>query len=516
VISALELDRRFAHAAQALGYLLVGAPMAVLAVPALAALLVGALFSVIAVGLPLLLAGAWTCRWLVRLDRRAANKFLDAHIAPVPGGPGTAGSPWRRSLVLLSDRTLWRTVAQLAIRSLLAAGTLAIFAVTALFLSAVVQLGVDGIGGGDRLDYLGPWTFGPALGIILCALAPACAVLVLATLDSARGMLRANARAILAPRTAPGAPVGEMLAESLGDRSVSILYWLPERNGYVDETGRSVEVPASGSGRAWTAVERDGQRVAAIIHDAALDTSNELVQAAATASSMALDNERLKADLRARLEELRISRQRIVEASDAARRRIERDLHDGAQQQLVALALQLRLLKSRLDDPRAGRLVDELSEQLARALAELRELARGIHPAILTDRGLSPAIDALAGRSTVPVVSRVAIDGRLPGSIEAAVYFLVAEALTNVAKYAHASSVRIDVRREGDAVLVEVADDGVGGAHLSTGSGLRGLQDRLAVLGGSLVIDSPVGGGTHVLAIIPDGAPRPAPGELLA
>ena len=241
-------------------------------------------------------------------------------------------------------------------------------------------------------------------------------------------------KAVLAPRAAAGGPARELLAESLGDRTVSVAYWLPDRERFVDEHGHFVELPAPGSGRAWTAVDRDGVRVAAIIHDAALDTPRELVEAAAAASSLALENERLRADLQARVEELRVSRLRIMEAGDAARRRIERNLHDGAQQQLVALALELRVLRTRLKDPA----IDDLSERLASALAELRELARGIHPAILTDRGLGPAITALADRGTVPIDVAVEVEERLPAPVEAAAYFLVAEALTNVARYAEA------------------------------------------------------------------------------
>jgi signal transduction histidine kinase len=290
-----------------------------------------------------------------------------------------------------------------------------------------------------------------------------------------------------------------MLAESLGDRSVTVVYWLPDRERFVDEQGHPVELPPPGSDRAWTAVDRDGKRLAAIIHDAALDTSPELVTAAASASSLAIDNERLKADLQSRVEELRLSRSRIIEAGDAARRRIERDLHDGAQQQLVSLALDLRMLKTRLKDPS----IDELSERLATALAELRELARGIHPAILTDRGLEPAIQSLADRSSVPVESLVNVPERLPAAIEAAAYFLVAEALTNVARYAEATSARVVIRREADLLLVEVADDGVGGVDPSAGSGIRGLDDRVAAVGGALQIDSPVGHGTRLRASIP-------------
>jgi signal transduction histidine kinase len=470
VIAALELDRRFARAGRVLGYLAFAVPVAVLAVAAL---------MVTFLHLPA------PSRWLLKLERRIANRWLDAQIPP------------------LSTRRRWHTAARLAILAATAAAALVAAVIPAIVLVWVVELGVQGVGGLGDLEYLGPWSFGPALGLVLCVLALPAAVLVLGTLDALDWPLRRIVRATLAPRAASDGPVRELLAESLGDHSVSIVYWLPERSVFVDEVGHPVELPGRDSGRAWTAVERDGRRVAAIVHDAALDTSRELVEAAAAAAGLAIDNERLKADLRARLEELRVSRLRIVEAGDAARRRIERNLHDGAQQQLVALALQLRMLKSRLPDGELVPLVDELSDQLAAALAELRELARGIHPTILVDRGLGPAIDALAARASVPIVSRVAVTCRLPSAVEAAIYFLVAEALTNVAKYAHASSVRLDVRRDGEAVVVDVADDGVGGVDLMAGTGLRGLVDRLAALGGTLAIESPSGGGTHLRARIP-------------
>jgi len=294
-----------------------------------------------------------------------------------------------------------------------------------------------------------------------------------------------------------------MLAESLGDQSVSIAYWLPDRGRFVDEAGQPVTLPEPGTGRAWTAVDRDGRRVAAIIHDAALDTGRELVDAAAAASSMAIDNERLKADLRARLEELRVSRLRIVEAADAARRRLERDLHDGAQQQLVGLSLQLRVLRSRIDDPELLGEIDTLSEQLAVAMAELRELARGIHPTILTERGLGPAVAALCERSPVATECEVGFEDRLADQVEATAYFVVAEALTNTAKYAEATFGRVEIRRERDELVVDVTDDGRGGASVERGTGLRGLEDRLAAIDGTLSISSPAGGGTHLQARMP-------------
>ena len=207
-------------------------------------------------------------------------------------------------------------------------------------------------------------------------------------------------------------------------------------------------------------------------------------------------------------EELASSRLRIVEASDAERRRIERNLHDGAQQRLVTLALSLRIAERKLgDDPQAGAVLAQASEELALTLTELRELARGIHPAVLTDRGLGPALETLAARAPVPVELVVTARERLPEPVEATVYYVVAEALTNVAKYADASAARVSVSREDGRLLVEVRDDGVGGADLGRGSGLRGLSDRVEAVHGTLRVTSPVGEGTVVSATIPIAAP---------
>ncbi|HKP89150.1 MAG TPA: histidine kinase, partial [Thermoleophilaceae bacterium] len=206
-------------------------------------------------------------------------------------------------------------------------------------------------------------------------------------------------------------------------------------------------------------------------------------------------------------EELRASRVRIVDAGDAARRRLERDLHDGAQQQLVALALDLRLLKARVHgDGDSAALVERANAKLAAALEELRELARGIHPAILTDRGLVPAVQALTRRVSLPIDCDLRIEGRLPDPVEAAAYFVVAEAVTNVVKYSEAGHATVRAWMDGDVVEVEVVDDGIGGADPSRGSGLRGLDDRLAAVDGKLDVHSPRGDGTRVRARIPCGA----------
>ena len=214
---------------------------------------------------------------------------------------------------------------------------------------------------------------------------------------------------------------------------------------------------------------------------------------------------RLNDELHARVEELGASRARIVTAADVERRRLERNLHDGAQQRLVAVSFSLRLALAKLDsDPAGARAVlVDAGDELALALEELRELARGLHPAILTDRGLRAAVDTLAARAPLPVEIAEIPDHRLPEPVEAAAYYLIAEALTNVAKYAHASTVRARVDAGDGSVVVEVSDDGVGGADPTTGSGLRGLADRVEALGGSLEIVSPAGAGTALRAEIP-------------
>jgi PAS domain S-box-containing protein len=204
-------------------------------------------------------------------------------------------------------------------------------------------------------------------------------------------------------------------------------------------------------------------------------------------------------------EELAASRARIVEAGDAERRRLERNLHDGAQQRLVSLALNLRLAARACDpdDETSRSAFERAGEELAQALEELRELARGIHPAILSDRGLEPAIETLAARTPVPVSYAIVLEERLPEPVEAAAYYVVAEALTNAAKHARASEVTVRIERDDGLARIEVADDGVGGAGKGGGSGLRGLADRVEALGGRLALDSPVGQGTTVRAEIP-------------
>jgi signal transduction histidine kinase len=297
----------------------------------------------------------------------------------------------------------------------------------------------------------------------------------------------------------------DALAEALGDPSLSLAYWVPQQQGYVDAEGHPVELPASGGSTVCTPVRHEGRPVAMICHDAMLETEPELVQAVAAAAGLALENERLDAELRARVEELRASRARIVRAAEEERRRLERDLHDGAQQRLVSLALNLRLASAKLEsEPESAKeLLDETSRELGEATSELRELARGLHPAVLSDRGLHPALEALAGRAPLPVELAGPPPEGLPPAVESASYFVVAEALTNVARYAGASHAEVRVSRRNGRVEVEVRDDGVGGADPAAGSGLRGLADRVAALDGRLEVVSPQGEGTVVRAVIP-------------
>lgn len=222
-------------------------------------------------------------------------------------------------------------------------------------------------------------------------------------------------------------------------------------------------------------------------------------------SQLTAENEQLTAELRAKVEELQASRARIVEAGYAERRRVERDLHDGAQQRLVALTMSLRLVASRLgsDPEAAAELLDEAMEELGEATRELRELARGIHPAVLSDRGLEAALGGLADRSPVPVEILETPPDRLSAPVESATYFVIAEALTNVARYAEAGAATVRVARANGAVEIEVRDDGVGGADPAAGTGLRGLEDRVAALQGTLLVVSPDGEGTTVTARIP-------------
>jgi signal transduction histidine kinase len=315
---------------------------------------------------------------------------------------------------------------------------------------------------------------------------------------SAIGDLMLELRAEPAP-----ADLRDALAGALRDPSLTLVYWLPDFQAYVDLAGREVELP-NGNGRMATLIEKDGAQVAALIHDGALDDEPQLLDAVGAAAGISLENGRLHAELRARLEELKGSRVRMLDAGRRERQKLERNLHDGAQQRLIALSLELNLLELKLDDrPDLQSRLDAARGEIATTLEELRDVARGIHPAVLSGHGLAVALESIAARAPLPVRLSVRLDARLPDRVEAAAFYVVSESLTNIAKHAEASNATVLVSRTMDGLVVEIVDNGVGGADTERGSGLRGLADRVESLGGRLRVWTPVGGGTRVQAEIP-------------
>jgi signal transduction histidine kinase len=303
--------------------------------------------------------------------------------------------------------------------------------------------------------------------------------------------------------TLRGVRLEEGLAKVLGDPGLVLAYRVPGERAYIDGGGQPVELPGPDGDRVVAPVERDGRELAMLVYDPALDDDPELVGAVAAAAAITLDDARLQAESEDRLAELRASRERLVAASDAERRRLERNLHDGAQQRLVSVALQLRMIQNRArTDPVLAEQIKLAADELSLSLEELRELARGIHPAVL-NHGLKAALDSLASRASVTTTVSFDTSAALPAPVELAAYFVACEALANVAKYAQATTASVRVSRRNGAAVIEIADDGVGGADETTGTGLQGLADRVAALDGTLRILSPPGAGTIVTAELP-------------
>ena len=310
---------------------------------------------------------------------------------------------------------------------------------------------------------------------------------------------------VLGLENTPPRGIRDALARALGDPTLDVAFWLPERREFVDVDGRAVMVPPDGPERAVTQLEQGGEPLAALIHDPTLRDEPQLLDAACAAARLALENGRLHAEVQAQLAMVKDSRARLVAAADEQRRRIERDLHDGAQQRLVALALELKSAERRLGgraDHDVERLLAAAAEEVQVAVQELRDLAGGIHPGILTQGGLAIALGALAGKAPVPVTVDAELE-RFRPEIEATAYFVAAESLTNVAKHARASKASIKASLENGKLVIKVADDGIGGAAEAGGTGLRGLADRVEAQGGRLRVDSPPGNGTCIVGEIP-------------
>jgi len=298
---------------------------------------------------------------------------------------------------------------------------------------------------------------------------------------------------------------GAVLAEALDDPTLELVYWLPDSDDHVDAAGRVVPT-APGDGRDLTPVRRGDLRLGAVLHDPALSTRPDVIESVINVAGLAIEIGRLRAEVRRRLAEVEESRARIVTAGYEERRRLERDLHDGAQQRLVSIGLAIRHVQAKLGPGRAdiGATLDGTVDEVFRAIDELRELARGVRPVCL-DGGLAPALRELATRS--PLRTEVAATSeRFAEQIEAAAYFVASEALTNSVKHAHASRVTVSAERDADLLILRVVDDGIGGAIASERSGLAGITDRVAALGGSVRVSSTPGEGTNVTAELPCGS----------
>ncbi len=303
--------------------------------------------------------------------------------------------------------------------------------------------------------------------------------------------------------TAAPETTGDVLAQALGDPTLQLRYWIPDAAVHVDSEGREV-TGEPGPGRDATPVRRGDLKLGVVIHDPRLSDSQGDLDSIVTAAGLAIEIARLQAEVARRLREVEASRAQLVTATYEERRRLERDLHDGTQQRLVAVGLALRNLQSGLPDEQARGRLDLTVDELTTAIDELRELARGVRPAVL-DAGLAAALRDLAARSPLQLEVTVTPD-RFDERIEAAAYFVASEALANTAKHARASCASVSARHTAGRLVIRVRDDGVGGAQPGERSGLAGLGDRVAALGGQLRIDSPLGRGTTVTAELPCGS----------
>ncbi|MFC7531820.1 sensor histidine kinase [Actinoplanes sp. GCM10030250] len=343
------------------------------------------------------------------------------------------------------------------------------------------------------------------LTLLILGLAP---VAFLLGLLDARLARTSVAGLVLELRASP-TDLGPAIARALRDPSARLLYWLPRYRSWVAQDGVPATLPEPGADRAVTMIERGGDPVAALVHHPALTEERDLLDAVAAATEIVLDNERLRAELRAGLAEVRGSRARVLEAGRRERRRLERDLHDGAQQRLIGLSMRLGRLEAQLDgDPAVRKAVTEAKQEVATSLAELRDIARGLYPAVLSGHGLAVALESVAAQATVPVRLKIRLTERPPEPVEVAAYYVICESLTNIGRHARATSASVEVTRTGGTVgtlVAEITDDGTGGADTGGGTGLRGLADRVESLGGTLLIWSPPGGGTRVRAELPCG-----------
>lgn len=304
-------------------------------------------------------------------------------------------------------------------------------------------------------------------------------------------------------RTPSAVELEAALARALGDPSLRVLSWDATQSAFLDVDGRPTPLPPDGDPQTVTPISGQGRPIAALVHDRSLAEDPTLVAVGVAVTRLVIDNENLNRELRQQLDEVTASRARIVDAGDAERRRIERDLHDGVQQRLLALALSLRRAGVAItDDPAAAEALGRGADEALGVVSDVRDLAQGIHPAALTEAGLATALQALASRSPVPVELDIGLDGRASPGASATAYFVASEALANVVKHASAAIVQLRASSPDGEIRVTVEDDGRGGAD-PFGPGLRGLSDRVSAIGGRLTVEERAGGGTVVTAVIP-------------
>jgi signal transduction histidine kinase len=428
--------------------------------------------------------------------------FSDQHLLTVVKRPAAAEAVQNLELLLLSALALigvvllwrrWRSLPlwqrRLPTQIVINCFSLALVMVAALLVAGTFQL--------PGFEIIRLATFA-AVGLAPLAF--------LAGLLDARLAKAGIGELLIQLRADPSPNLRELLAQALRDPTLSLIYWLPQYGSWADQDGNSTTLPAPDSGRRVTVVRQNGEPVAGLVYDAALGDEPGLVEAVSAAAGIALENGRLEAELRARLQELHGSRTRVVEAQQNERRRLERNLHDGAQQRLVALALELGMLAEQANsDPATQTRLKHARGEVAQSLDELRDIARGLHPAVVSGHGLAVAVESVA--AATPLDVQLKTDGlpRLPEPLEVAAYYVVSESLTNVAKHARAERVTVDMRVIDNTFITEIVDDGIGGADTERGTGLRGLADRIEALNGRLRVWSPAGKGTRVRAEIPCG-----------
>ncbi len=292
------------------------------------------------------------------------------------------------------------------------------------------------------------------------------------------------------------------LRRALEDPSLVLLPWSAEHGSYLDAGGEPTELPMTGAHRSITRIGRDDEPVAALVHDATLHEDAGMIEAVLAAVRLTVDNDRMQSQIRANLAEVEQSRARILAATDAERRRIERDLHDGAQQRLVALGLAMRLAEKNAEGSHRD-FLGQAATELSAAIEDLRNLAHGIHPSVLTDSGLAVGLASIADRSAVPTALQADITREPNPSVAAAAYFTVAEALTNTAKHAQATKAHVYVAQTNGVLRLTITDDGVGGLDPAGGTGWRGIMDRVEAVGGTMRFESPAGAGTRIDVELP-------------